>query len=135
MTSRIAYAPARSTLKSVPRPTVKPHLMDDMSAREVHIRIGDRLADAYDTIHSAIEAVNRSTYEPGPRDRKEARALVQKAWVELAVAARLLAEPAPLFRPDVTGPRPIVRRQAAEEVADHQVVSVPVWALTAEGGS
>jgi hypothetical protein len=84
--------------------------MDDTAAREVHIRIADRLADVYDTIHAAIGAVNRSTYEPGSRSRKEARTLVQKAWRELAVAARLLAEDAPSFRRDATGPRPVVRR-------------------------
>jgi len=106
------------------RPKSKPHLMDDTAAREVHIRIGDRLADAYDTIHAAIGAVNRSTYEPGPRDRKEARALVLKAWSELAVAARLLAEAAPRFHQNATGPRPIVRRRDPE-IADIRTAALP----------
>jgi hypothetical protein len=117
-------SPAQPAKKFAARPTAKAHLMDDMSAREVHIRIADRLADAYDTIHAAIGAVNRSTYEAGSRDRKEARALVQKAWSELAVAARLLAEPAPRFRPDATGPRPIVRRGQADAEVDLRLVSL-----------
>lgn len=99
----------------------KPHLMDDAAAREVH-RIADRLADTRESLRQAINYLNRSTYEAGGRDRQAARALVQQVWHDLAVAARALAEPAPRFRPELTNPRPVVRkRRDAEgepEVAD-----------------
>jgi hypothetical protein len=112
MPASLHHAPTRSTLQSASLPKSKAHhMMDDAAAREVHL-IADRLADTRDVLRDAINYLSRSTYvEAGSRDRKLAEELVQQAWRELAGAARSLAEPAPRFRRDSTGPRPVVRRR------------------------
>ncbi len=85
--------------------------MDDASAEAV-ARLGDELVRADDLLRGAIGELNRSTYETGGLHRKRARQLVKTAWEAMAIAARVgsaLSEPAPRFRPDATGPRPLVR--------------------------
>jgi len=130
MKAMVAHSPTRSILKSVPRPTPKNHLMDDAAAEAV-AQIGDQLARADDLIRGAINELNRSTYEQGALHRKRAHLLVKEAWAAMAIvdrAASALSEPAPRFRPDANGPRPIVRKRRDADgepvMADIRLVSL-----------
>jgi hypothetical protein len=126
--------------QSVPRPALSrtplsapPHadsrLPDDAFAEETNL-LADRLARDRDALATVIDYINASTITEPNHNRKRARRALGLIWTDLVQVSRALAQPAPKFRPNVTGPRPIVRHHQLDAeliagVEDVQFSSLP----------
>jgi hypothetical protein len=121
----VRRSPSRPALNSPSR------MLDDASAEEV-FKLADLLAEDLEKIRGVINTVVLSTFEEPARNRRRARTQILEVWRDMAVAARILAQPVPRFRHGASNPVPRPRHRDPE-VRDFVPATVPA-ALMAEVG-
>jgi len=112
-TLTVSRSSIRSTLKSVPRlaSNSSSKILDDRASEALNA-LGDRLAASIETLEQAIGIINIASYsDPRWDSRARARRLLCQVLTVVAQLNVELALPLPAFRPDSTGPRPVVRRR------------------------
>jgi len=105
-------------------------MLDDRASEALNV-LGDRLAASIESLEQAVGIINEASYsDPRWDDRARARLLLGRVLTEIAEVNVQLSRPLPVFRPNLTGLRPIVRRRDPEiqGVADIRAASVPAWA-------